>query len=164
METKEQINQAQGVKGARNRRLTVSVMAHDLYQLPPTEPNVDKYTALIGDDGFESRYGDQNKSFETGVYMGYKMIWDIEAANKNGEDRGYDVELYSVYHNPTPGNPNFFSTPELYPGKNKKTIQGTIVNSPLLPDIDDNYTIYFSITYNGVPHYYPLDPKLRINQ
>lgn len=152
-----------GTKNPRNRRLTVKVKARDLYPLPPTEPNVDANSSLIGDDGFESRFGDQSKSFETGVYMGYEMIWDIEAVDKNGVDKGYDVNLYSIYHNPVPGNPNFFSTPELFPKNNKKTIRGTIVNSPLLPDIDDNYTIYFSITYNGVPHYFPIDPKLKIN-
>ncbi|MGV6832231.1 MAG: hypothetical protein ACWA5P_11805 [bacterium] len=155
METKQQ-------KGPRNRKLTVVVDAHTLYNLPPTEINVDAHTALSGDDGLENGFGDRNKTYETEVFLNYKMKWDIEVADKNGKDKDYLVQLHSVYHNPVKGNPNFFDGELIYSKDNGKTVEATVINRPILPDMEENYTIYFRITYSNISHYFPLDPKLRI--
>ena len=164
METKEETSPEQVVKGPRNTKLTVVVEASKLYGLPPTEPNVDLYTALEGDDGFGSDFGDRNKNFETKVFLNYKMSWDIKTSDKNGVDRGYSVGLYSVYHNPVSGNPNFFNSTEILSKNNGNTVEATVVNAPILPGMDENYTIYFWVKYgNGLPTYFPLDPKLKIN-
>ena len=163
METKEETNQTEALKGPRNRKLTVVVDAAALYYLPPTEPNVDAHTALTRDDGFENRFGDRNKSFETEVYLNYKMKWDIKAADKNGVDKDFRVQLHSVYHNPVSGNPNFFDSELILSKDNGKTVEATVVNPPILPDLEENYTIYFRITYSNISRYFPLDPKLKIN-
>ncbi len=153
------------VKQPKDGTINITVKAHQLYPLSPTETNVDEYSYLLDDDGFESRYGVSNKNYETGVYLNKKITWNIEAADKNGADREYDVELVSVTHNSKTGNPNFFDNETLVPtGNNKKKITGTVVNAPLLPDIDDNYTIHFTISHNSRVNPFPLDPKLKIKQ
>lgn len=163
MKSKEEFKQSKAVKTPKNRHLDVIVKAQELYSLSPTERNVDDKTALIDDEGFASGFGDPKKNYETLVYKDYQVTWDIKVEDKNGRDKGYDVDLVSITHNQTPGNPNFFNENQLNPGGNKKTITGTITNTPILPDMDDFYTINFQIMYEGVPHYFPLDPKLKAN-
>lgn len=162
METKQEVSQKGDLKRPRNRKVTVVVQASALYYLPPTEPNVDAHTALTGDDGFENRFGDRNKTFETEVYLNYKMKWDIEVADKNGADKDFRVQLHSVYHNPVSGNPNFFGSELILSKDNGKTVEATVINAPILPDLDEDYTIYFRITHSNISRYFPLDPKLKI--
>ena len=164
MKSKEEIKQSKAVKKPKNRHLDVIVKAHELYALPSTKRNVDDKTALIDDEGFASGFGDPKKNYETLVFKDYQVTWDIKVEDKNGQDKGYDVDLVSISHNPKPStNPNFFDHDPLVPDGNKKTITGTIANSPLLPDLEDNYTINFQIMYEGVPRSFPLDPKLKAN-
>ena len=164
MKSKEEYKQSKAVKTPKNRHLDVIVKAHELYALPSTKQNLDDKTALIDDEGFESGFGEPKKNYETLVFKDYQVTWDIKVEDKNGRDKGYDVELVSISHNTTPpDNPNFFNENQLKPGGNKKTITGTITKLPHFPDIDDNYTINFNIVYDGVPHYFPLDPKLKAN-
>lgn len=148
---------------AKNRKITIQVEAEKLYMSPPADPWVDKFTALTDDEGFSSPFGDANARFETGVYMDYTVTWVIEVAFQDGEDKGYDVRLNSIYHEPTKGNPNFFNSEELYPVKNPKEIVGTISKDPGLENKSDTYTIYFAISDSkGNWQNYPLDPRLKM--
>jgi hypothetical protein len=147
-----------------DRTLTVVVKAKKLYGEAANEDNVDKYTALRPDRGLASEFGVKNKTYETVIAMQHKMTWEIALATPNGEDRGYDVRLTSVTHNPTAGNPNFFDSESLTPGGNPKIIEGTISKNPNLPEKDDSYTINFEISNGTTWIPYPLDPRLRIKQ
>jgi hypothetical protein len=164
METKAETNQVKGVKNKKNRQVDVIVKAHDLYPLHPTEKNVDDNTELLDDEKHKSSFGASKKNYETIVFMGFDMKWDIEVEYKNGEDKDYNVELVSVTHNPKPsGNPNLFDVNPLKPKKhsNNKSIYGTIVHSSPSPE---DYTIHFQIFKNDKdPHPFHLDPKLKIN-
>ncbi len=162
METKEETNLTKGVKKAKDRLLTVTIKANDLYPLPSTKINVDANTSLSDDEHHKSPYGATKKNYETIVYKGKKMAWKIEVEDKN--DKDYNVEFVSVTHNPKPSsNPNLFDQNPLKPkpGSNKKSIEGTIVHFPPLPE---DYTIHFQIFHHGKnPHTFPLDPKLKVN-
>ncbi len=164
METKEKTNPTKGVNTPRSRRVDVIVQAHELYPLRPTEKNTDDHTALSDDTGFSSEFGDSNRNYETEVFKDFQMTWDIKAANNNGSDKDYKVELVSVTHNPKPPtNPNLFNQNKLVPkpGSNKKSINGTIVHASPSPE---DYTIHFQIFYKDKdPKPFHLDPKLRTN-
>ena len=148
----------------KNRKVTVTVKAKNLFDLPypPSETKIDEFTALTDDEGYSSEYGDKNKDYETLVFMNYEMIWDIELDDKNGTDRGYSVALKSVSHNPTAGNPQFFTSNPLNVGRDKK-VRGTIALNPNLQNPDDSYTINFTISDGTNTLDFPLDPKLRIS-
>lgn len=153
-----------------DRSITVVVKAKDLFNYPTdiTKQVVDDYTSLVEDGGLESRFGDSNKDFETIVFMNKNICWSIETADPNGEDRGYSVELVKVFHNPTPGNPNFFTSDPLNVNQRTGKVCGTISRSPILPDMDDNYTIEFVIGHSTGPNQggmvrIDLDPKLKIS-
>jgi len=151
----------------RDRDITVTVKAKELYNetnYPPTETQMDNNTSLIEDGGLGSGYGNANKDFETIVFMNKRICWSIEASDPNGVDRGYTVSLIEVFHNPTPvTNPNFFNSNPLRVNPGTGNVCGTISRSPILPDMDDNYTIQFSIAHGTTTKTYNLDPKLRIS-
>lgn len=164
METKEENNQAKGVKKPKKRNLEVTVKAHELYHLPSTEGNTDNMTELSDDERHRSPFGQSKKNYKTTVFKGYDITWKIKVEDKNGQDKGYEVELISISRNPTPStNPNFFDHDPLVPDCNKKSITGTITNIPSPSDLEEIYTINFQITYKGVSHCFPLDPKLKMN-
>ncbi len=153
-------------KDPHTRRITVKVKANALYSMPPIPIYVNPNTALIDDDGYANDYRDNNRDYTTGVYLGYKVIWNIEVSSPNGADKGYSVILDSVSQESGAGNVNFFGTPELKSKDGGITIEGTIVNLPPSQGMEDFYTIYFGISNNGGRSYdyYPLDPRLKINQ
>lgn len=149
----------------KNREITITVEAKNLYGEPQVDSFVDKYTALSDDEGFSNRFGDSNVFYETGVFPGYNVTWKIEMANPNGEDKSYNVQLISVKHNPTKGNPNFFESEELFPGENLKQITGTISRAAANKTKPDTYTINFGICKDNTNwKNYPLDPKLQIRK
>ena len=98
MESKEEDKQSKAVKTPKNRNLEVIVKAHELYSLPSTERNVDDMTELSDDEKHKSPFGDSKKNYETCVFMGFDMTWNIKVEDKNGLDKGYDVDLVSSLH------------------------------------------------------------------
>lgn len=165
MNTKDQPKSSKSDVPAKNRAITITVKTKELYDVlnEPGEQAIDNVTYLVDDEGLESRFGEGNKEYETIVFMGKNITWNIRSFEPLGEDRGYEASLVSVSHNPTDGNPNFFDSDTLTPGKDGK-IQGTISRNPNLKNKDDSYTINFKIIHNGKPKPYPLDPKLKLNQ
>ena len=161
MKTQEKIKVKAPKLSPKNRTVTVTVMSKDLFKAdyPPSKKIVDDYTALTDDTGFENRFGDPNKNFETIVFMNFEMIWKIKVSNKE-IDKDYKVALISVTHNPVKGNPNFFKEKPVLKG-NK--VKGIINNDPKLRNKDDSYTIHFSIKHGKETRPYNLDPKLRIS-
>lgn len=151
-------------KTPKNRQVTITVKAKTLFNLPypPTKEQIDDNTALTDDEGYSSTFGNENKDFETLVFMNFDMIWDIKLDDKNGTDRGYSVALKSVSHDPKAGNPQFFTSNPLTVGRDKK-VRGTIAINPHLENPDDSYTINFSISNGPTTLDFPLDPKLRIS-
>ena len=75
------------------------------------------------------------------------------------------MALVDVVHNPTPPtNPNFFDSNDPLPvNPGTGNVCGRISRVPILPDMDDNYTIQFSIKNGTTTKNYNLDPKLRIS-
>ncbi len=163
MKTQERFKPNVPHLSAKNRTVTITVMAKDLFDAdyPPSKQVVDDYTALTDDTGFENQFGEPNKNFETIVFMKYMMVWAIKVSDKK-IDKGYEVALISVTHNPTKGNPNFFTKNPLQVGKDKK-VRGIITEDPKLPNKDDSYTIHFSIAHGKDTKPFNLDPKLRIS-
>lgn len=157
METKEQTSQASGVKTPKDRTIVITVEAGQLWAKPPTETNIDNYTALTDDEGFSSEFGEKTKDFLTEVFMAKKITWEIRSTNPS-----FTVALLSVTHNPTAGNPQFFNRNPI-PVKNNGKVEGVIARNPNMPNKDDSYTIHFTITFGGVTLPYPIDPKLQIN-
>ena len=154
----------------RDRSIALIVKAKELFNLtvPVTKPLMDELTSIVEDGGFSSGFGNPNKDFETTVFMNKKVCWSIEADDPNGEDKGYIISLDKVFHNPTPSNPNFFNEDPLNVNRKTGKVCGTIARSPLLPDMDDNYTIQFEIRHDISSHQsaiklFNLDPKLKIN-
>ena len=150
----------------RDRSIAVTVKAKDLYNeinYPPTETQMDSNTYLLEDGGSRSGFGSPNKNFETIVFMNKRICWSIEILDPNGADRGYTVALIEVFHNPTEGNPNFFNTDPLPVNRGTGKVCGTIARSPLLPDMDDSYTIQFTVHDGTTTKTYNLDPKLKIS-
>ena len=150
----------------RDRSITVTVKAKDLYNetnYPPTETQMDANTSLLEDGGLGSGYGDPNKNFETIVFMNKRICWSIAVSDPNGVDRGYTVALVEVFHNPTEGNPNFFNSNPLQVNSGTGNVCGTIARSPILPDMDDSYTIQFTVHDGTTTKTYNLDPKLKMN-
>lgn len=157
-----------------DRSIRVIVKAKELYESnnPNDEGIMDANTRLVEDGGLESGFGNSNKNFETTVFMNKRICWSIELADPNGEDLHYSVSLSKVFHNPTAGNPNFFNQEELVVNSDTKKVCGTISRSPIISDMDDNYTIEFYVGYsNTTPQggtqsgmvKLELDPKLRIS-
>lgn len=165
METKEDTMMANPKPIAKDRTVTITVMVKDLYNLRPTEVNVDHYTSLSGDDGFGNEFGDSNHDFETEAFKNFNVIWNIEASAPNGVDADYDLSLDYVEHNPSPANPNFFTEDRL-DVKSNGMIRGKISDDVTDNSRDDNYTIYFTIVppvgVAGGPQTFPIDPKIRI--
>ncbi len=153
-------------KNPHNRSITLKVKASSLYTMPPIPIYVNPNTALIDDDGYANDYRDNNRDYTTGVYLGYNVTWNIELADPNGVDKGYSVILESISQERGLGNANFFGTPEIKSKDGGRTIVGTIVNLPPILDMEDFYDIYFGISNNGGRSYdyFPLDPRLKINQ
>ena len=149
-------------KTPKDADITITVKAKDLFPMPLSEQNVDNNTYLLDDEGFESRYGVSNKNYQTGVYLNKKITWNIKVADKNGDDKDYDVELVEIIHNPGDNNPDFFNGIIPKPGNNKKKISATIINEPSTSDLMDNYTIYFKIIHGENWNTFPLDPKLKM--
>ena len=164
METKEKMGAAEAVPTRGNKTICIYVQANKLYNLrnyPPTEQQMDDLTALRDESALESGYGDANKDFQTDVFLNYNVTWEIFATNPTGEDRGYEVALRSVFHNPTKGNPNFFNQDSLPVGRDGN-VTGQIVSLGNLQD--ENYTIKFTVKYGSSTYEYNLDPKLKVNQ
>lgn len=153
-------------KTPHTRIITLKVKASSLYTMPPIPLYVNPNTALIDDEGYANDYRDNNRDYTTGVYLGYNVIWNIVLADPNGADKGYSVILSSISQEAGAGNVNFFGTPELKSNDGGRTIAGTIVNVPPLKDMEDFYNIYFGISNDGgkIYDYFPLDPRLKINQ
>jgi hypothetical protein len=149
---------------AKSREITLTVKTSNLFNLPypPTKAQIEANTYLIDDEGLESRFGESNKDFETLVYMGKDIVWNIRSFEPFGVDNGYLAALESVSHNPDRGNPNFFEHDPLLVGQNG-SVCGVIATNPNWPNKDDSYTINFLILHEGKAPKFPLDPKLRIN-
>jgi len=149
----------------RDRDITVIVKAKDLYNetdYPPTEAQMDNNTSLLEDGGLGNDFGNPNKNFETIVFMNKRVCWTITLNDPLGVDKGYTIALVEVFHNPTEGNPNFFNTDPLTVNRGTGKVCGTIARSPLLPDMDDSYTIQFTVHDGTTTKTYNLDPKLRV--
>ncbi len=149
----------------RDRKIIVTVKSSDLFNLPypPNERQIDDNTYLSDGEGLESPFGSSNKNFETDIYKGKQMVWEIRAYEPLGADREYVVTLDSVSQNSGADNPYFFTeTPPLRASADGK-VHGTVANLQI-PFSDDNYTINFTITHGKSTRPYPLDPKLRLNQ
>lgn len=140
----------------------VTVRAHELFNLPPTDANIDALTVLTDDEGYECQYGAKNMDFETIVYHDKDVIWDITTADPNGEDHDYTVALVSVEHKDIPNNAHFFGSGPLFPSEDG-TIKGQILDNPDTPELEDIYNINFTIKHNSITRAFPLDPKLRVN-
>jgi hypothetical protein len=153
-------------KSPHNRTITVKVKASELFTKPPIPLYVNPNTVLIDDEGLANAYGDNNRNYSTEVYLGYNVTWNIVVADPDGADKGFDVKLESISQERGAGNANFFGTPEIKSNDGGKTIVGTIVNLPPLRDMEDFYDIYFGISNDGGRSYdyFPLDPRLKINQ
>jgi hypothetical protein len=164
METKEETMLDFADKIPQQNRIKIHVKAKNLYNLIPSELNVDKFTYLE-DSISRNKFGDSNHDFKTKVYNNQDMCWDISHNTQQSEDGIYTVRLDYLEHNQSSGNPNFFKEDRLM--VQKGTIKGKISINPLKPPVvDDIYTIYLTITppigVAGGPQTFPVDPKLRI--
>jgi hypothetical protein len=120
-----------------------------------SEADIDECT-FVSDGISISRWSQPSKSFETEVHRGCTVQWTIASYNVS---KIY-VQLVSVTHNPTPGNPNFFDHNPLNVGR-QGSVEGTIMNIDNLPD--ENYSINLKLISGDTERYYTIDPKLKIS-
>ncbi|RKE95373.1 hypothetical protein [Ichthyenterobacterium magnum] len=166
METKEQISNSNINVGAENKAITIIVKANALFNAKYKPINlenvIDEYVSLVDADGLTSPFGANNKDYLTYVYMKYGITWSIVLNTEKGEDKGYNVHLVDVVHDPKSGNPNFF-TKEVLKANDKNEIYGEITVNPDLKDKEDSYTIHFYISKGDEKSaILPIDPKLQI--
>ena len=156
----------------KDRTIRLIVQANKLYNSDVTDQDIDDYTSLVEDDGLGNGFGDPNKDFETIVFMNKNVCWSIEMNDPNGDDQHYSVSLSKVIHKPNAGNPNFFTSESLDVNDKTGKVCGTISRNPILPDMDDSYTIEFYVGYGEKTQQggqvsgmikVELDPKLKIS-